>query len=334
MESVAMDESPGESVRVPDSVLRRDQERLDELERRKQAKESKSVSEEKSDYFSATFNVEKSAIEELLCKCEQTDHHKAVQMLDEAAVKSQQLQKFLNDSMIFLTQYQLRQAQANLQTLQSTLTQRRSQVMPKKKFTFRSRTTGAQPQSSTIPPSNKEKTTSVVDGSRTAVQCGFSNLHDQTLIKRSEHLQQRDVLLSHLTNCKVRLFGSPNTLHIKNVQNCQILSGPVSSSVYVDGCADSTLVLACQQLRTHNTTDTQVYLHVTSRAIIEDCTRVGFAPFNWVYDELDADFKASGLDPSRNNWTQVDDFNWLAAGTPSPNWTLIPESERTTVWEV
>ncbi|XP_062859788.1 tubulin-specific chaperone C [Trichomycterus rosablanca] len=338
METVAMDVSGSDSVKIPDSVLRRDQQRLEELERRKHAKESKTVSEEKSDHFSAAFNLEKSAIEELLLNCAQTDHQKAMQMLEEATVKSQQLQKFLNDSMMFLTQYELRQAQANLQKLQSSLAERRSEVMPKKKFAFRSRTTGASQQSATTPSVSEGKTmtdqnTSGVDGAITACQCGFSNIDNQVLIKRSEEIQQRDVLLSHLTNCKVRLFGSPNTLHIKNVQNCQILSGPVSSSVFIDECKDSTLVLACQQLRTHNTTDTQIYLHVTSRAIIEDCTRVGFAPFNWVYDELDADFKVSGLDPLRNNWTQVDDFNWLAAGTPSPNWTVIPESERASHWD-
>uniref|UniRef100_A0A0E9ULE2 Tubulin-specific chaperone C N-terminal domain-containing protein n=2 Tax=Anguilla TaxID=7935 RepID=A0A0E9ULE2_ANGAN len=33
----------------------------------------------------------------------------------------QQLQKFLNDSTVFLTQYELRQAQASLQKLQCSL---------------------------------------------------------------------------------------------------------------------------------------------------------------------------------------------------------------------
>ncbi|XP_026771227.2 tubulin-specific chaperone C [Pangasianodon hypophthalmus] len=338
MDGITTELCTSDAVKIPESVLRRDQARLEELERRKNAKESQTVSEEKISYFSASFSAEKAAIEELLSSCTQTDHQKATKVLEEATNKLQHLQKFLNDSTVFLTQYELRQAQESLQKLQGSIAEKRAEVMPKKKFAFRSRAAGASQQPA-LPPSSSEGKPradpglSVVDSAITTEQCGFSNAHNEVLIKQSEEIQNRDVLLSHLTNCKVRLYGSPSTLHIKNVKGCQILSGPVSSSVFVDECKDSTLVLACQQLRTHNTTSTQIYLHVTSRAIIEDCHGVSFAPFNWTYRELDDDFQVSGLDPKRNNWSQVDDFNWLAAGMPSPNWTVIPESERTSCWD-
>lgn len=327
-----------DAVKIPESVLRRDQARLEELERRKNAKESQAVLEEKICYFSATFSAEKAAIEELLINCPQTDHQKATKVLEDATNKIQHLQKFLNDSTAFLTQYELRQAQDSVQKLQGSIAEKRAEVMPKKKFTFRSRAAAASQQPPVTPSCSEEKAKehlgqSEVDTTVTAEHCGFSNVHNEVLIKQSEDIKQRDVLLSHLTNCKVRLYGSPSTLHIKNVRGCQILSGPVSSSILVDECKDSTLVLACQQLRTHNTTSTQVYLHVTSRAIIEDCQGVSFAPFNWTYHKLDDDFCVSGLDPKRNNWSQVDDFNWLAAGTPSPNWTVIPETERISCWD-
>lgn len=338
-----MDGSPtkpctDEAVKIPESVLRRDQARLEEIERRKNAKESQTVSEEKIGYFSATFGAEKAAIEELLLSCPQSDNQNATRVLEEATHKIQHLQKFLNDSTVFLTQYELRQAQESVQKLQSSLADKRAEVMPKKKFAFRSRAAGASqqpavPHSSSVGKPKEDPGHFVVDSAISAEQCGFSNAQNKVLIKRAKEVHQRDVLLSHLTNCKVRLYGSPSTLHIRNVRGCQILSGPVSSSVFVDECKESTLVLACQQLRTHNTTSTQIYLHVTSRAIIEDCHGVCFAPFNWTYRGVDDDFRVSGLDPKRNNWSEVDDFNWLAAGTPSPNWTVITESERTSCWD-
>lgn len=346
MDGLPAEVCPSDAVKIPERVLRRDQARLEEVERRKNAKKSQAVSEEKIGYFRATFSAEKANIEDLLSSCTQTDHQKAIKVLEEATKMIQHLQKFLNDSTVFLTHYELRQAQESLQKLQGSIAEKRAEVMPKKKFAFRSRTAGASQQPAVTPPSTEGKLEtdpgnsvvdsamdSAMDSAVTAEQFGFSNVQNEILIKHSEEIQQRDVLLSHLTNCKVRLYGSPSTLHIKNVRGCQILSGPVSSSVFVDECKDSTLVLACQQLRTHNTTSTQIYLHVTSRAIIEDCHGVSFAPFNWTYRKLDDDFQVSGLDPKRNNWTQVDDFNWLAAGTPSPNWAVIPESERTSSWD-
>lgn len=245
------------------------------------------------------------------------------------------LHKFLNDSVMFLTQYHLRRAQEALQKLQTSLAETREESLPKKKFAFRARTKESDKVSAleSDKPSLDGSGISKVDGTVASVQCGFSNMDSVHLTKTADEIQNRDVLLTHLTNCKVRLFGSPSTLHLKQIDSCEILSGPVSSSVFIDHCRNSTLAFPCQQLRTHNTTDTQVYLHVTSRAIIEDCRGVSFAPFSWSYPTLEEDFAVSGLDQDRNNWSQVDDFNWLAAGTPSPNWTVIPEVDRKTTWD-
>lgn len=324
------------AAKMKERLQKRNQARIEDAERRKEEKESRSVAEEKDKYFSETFNRERVCIEELLSDCSGADRAVVSQRLEEATAKTAQLQKFLNDSVLFLTQYELRQSQAALQKLQSSLAETREKALPKKKFAFRARTKAADkapaPDAAT-PAAAATAASGEVDGAAAAEQCGFSNMDNEVLTKTSEEIQKRDVLLTHLSSCKVRLFGSPSTLHLKHIDSCEILCGPVSSSVFVDQCKNSTLVFPCQQLRTHNTTDTQVYLHVTSRAIIEDCHGVSFAPFSWSYPTLEEDFSVSGLDRDRNNWDQVDDFNWLAAGTPSPNWTVISEADRKTNWD-
>ncbi|KAJ8418411.1 hypothetical protein AAFF_G00141200 [Aldrovandia affinis] len=335
------------AVKIPDRLLKRDQERVEAAERRKEVQESQTVTEEKSDYFSRGFNAEKAVIESLLSICSNLDRDKAPRVLEEVTLKIQQLQKFFNDSVVFLTQYELRQAQASLHTLQSTLDEKRDELLPKKKFAFRSRkaeTSNSKATPVSTDSSQHSKSDGgtqdarsaelhVADGNIGAEQCGITNVDSQTLTMSAEEIQQRDVLLTHLTNCKVRLLGSPSTLHIKHVRDCEILCGPVSSSIFVDHASGCTFAFPCQQLRTHNTTDTRVYLHVTSRAIVEDCSGVRFAPFNWSYPGIEADFELSGLDKDRNNWTLVDDFNWLAADTHSPNWAILPESERRSSWD-
>lgn len=326
------------ALKIQERLQTRHQARIEDAERRKEAKASHSVAEEKGEYFSSTFNSERASIEELLSSGSGADRAVLTQRLEEATVKTAQLQKFLNDSMAFLTPYDLRQAQAALQKLLTCLAETREEAMPKKKFAFRSRNKAAEkaPISDTASPQVVTTATAgstKLDGVVPSEQCGFSNMSSEVLTKTAEEIHKQDVLLTHLSNCKVRLFGSPSTLHLKHIDSCEILCGPVSSSVFIDHCKDSTLAIPCQQLRTHNTSDTQVYLHVTSRAIIEDCHGVSFAPFSWSYPTLEEDFGVSGLDQNRNNWDQVDDFNWLAAGTPSPNWTVIPEAERKTSWE-
>lgn len=278
-------------------------------------------------------------MEELLSACQGADRAVAAERLEQATEQTARLQKFLNDSVLFLTQYDLRQAQAALQRLQTALNEAREEALPKKKFAFRARTKATEKTTSTTTQLPKTDLTTTdgrgtkLDGEMEAEQCGFSNLSDANVSKAAEEIEKRDVLLSHLRNCRVKLFGSPSTLHLKHIDACEILCGPVSSSVFVDRCTNSVLAFPCQQLRTHNTTDTKVYLQVTSRAIIEDCRGVAFAPFTWSYPGLEADFQVSGLDRSRNNWRDVDDFNWLAAGMPSPNWTVIPEEDRREEWD-
>ena len=106
--------------------------------------------------------------------------------------------------------------------------------------------------------------------------------------------------------------------------NSRIFCGPVSRSIFVNDCLDSELHLACQQLRIHTTINTKFHIHVTSKAIIEDCEELGFAPYDfYVYEGLDADYQQSGLSRETNNWKDVDDFNWLKLDEPSPNWYLI-----------
>ncbi|XP_060950995.1 tubulin-specific chaperone C [Limanda limanda] len=335
-----------DGAKIQERIQKRNQERLDGVERRKEEKETRSVPEEKTEYFSRTFQAELACIEELLSRCSGEDRAEVVRRLEETTTRTAQLQKFVNDSVMFLTQYELRRSQAALQKLQSSISEARDKAMPKKKFAFRARTQDTAPPGAAPPALSGE-----VDGGGGASetsppgaatpaesgpapeQCGFSNRDGEVLTKTAEEIHQGDVLLTHLSNCRVRLFGSPSTLHLKHIDRCQILCGPVSTSVFVDHCRNSTLAFPCQQLRTHNTTDTQVYLHVTCRAIIEDCHGVGVAPLSWSYPTMDADYQVSGLDRDRNNWSQVDDFNWLAFRTPSPNWSVIPEADRKTSWD-
>lgn len=324
--------SPRDLSLVPERLQRREQERQMEVERRKQKRQDQEVEEEKSGFFAAAFARERAAAEELL------QGEASAERLEEAANRLQALRKLLNDSVLFLAAYDLRQGQAALAQLQAVLTERRQELQPKKRFAFKARKkdaagtaqVDAAPVTSAAPspPLTKE------EGSPgTSWACGFSNLESQDLEKRAEELHQRDILLSDLINCTVTLYGNPNTLRLAKAHGCKVLCGPVTTSVFLEDCRDCILAVACQQLRVHTTKDTRIFLQVTSRAIVEDCSGIQFAPYIWSYPGIDKDFQDSGLDRSKNNWNQVDDFNWLAQNVPSPNWSILPEEDRDIQWD-
>lgn len=180
------DSGPSESgIKIPDRMLKREQDRLEGVERKKEAKNSQSVTEEKSGFFTTTFSSERATIEELLEGCSgATDRALATQTLEEVTTKTQLLQKFLNDSMVFLPQYELRQAQAALQKLQNSLAEKRDEILPKKKFAFRSRAANAPKVDPPAPPVKpKDSGRTKVDGAIShPEQCGFSHFEAQVTV--------------------------------------------------------------------------------------------------------------------------------------------------------
>ncbi|KAM9609355.1 tubulin-specific chaperone C [Morphnus guianensis] len=319
------------AVVLPERLQRREAERQQGVERQRQKKEAQAVKEEQSEFFVAAFAREREAVEALL----------AAGPLEEAAARLQGLQKLLTESVRFLAPYEVRQGQEAVARLQGDLAARRQQLQPKKKFAFRALKREAAAGSEPRPAEPARAATAAPAPGHGPAEgepggpplCGFSGAEGEELELGPAELLQRDVVLAGLRGCRVRLRGNANTLRVRDCRGCTVLCGPVSTSVLVDGCSDCLLVLACQQLRTHRTRDSRFYVQVTSRAVIEDCATVSFAPYTWSYPGIERDFESSGLDRNRNNWNLVDDFDWLATDKPSPNWSLIPEQERISCWD-
>ncbi|NXT26911.1 TBCC protein, partial [Syrrhaptes paradoxus] len=324
-------EAAAAAVVLPERLQRREAERQQGVEQQRQKKKAQVVKEEQSEFFVAAFAQEREAVEALL----------VAGLLEEAAARLQGLQKLLTESVRFLAPYEVRQGQETVARLQVDLAAQRQRLQPKKKFAFRALKKEAAPGSEPRPaeparPAAAEPAPGhgLAEGESDGPPlCGFSGAEDEELELGPAELLQRDVVLSELRGCRVRLRGNANTLRVRDCRGCTVLCGPISTSAVVDGCSDCLLVLACQQLRTHRTRDSQFYVQVTSRAVIEDCTKVSFAPYSWSYAGIEKDFESSGLDRNKNNWNLVDDFNWLATDKPSPNWSLIPEQERISFWD-
>ncbi|EDV22547.1 uncharacterized protein TRIADDRAFT_28704 [Trichoplax adhaerens] len=325
--------------------------RLDRLQEKRQAKVDKqrqgkddNVAVQDSVYeFSTRFQHEKRSIEEMLDQCSSMESKSIPDQLDSVAIAMEKLEKFVGDSSQFIPSFTLRQAQENLNKLRNHIETTREQYMPKKKFAFKSRKKVAASK-----PLLSSSTTATQDDTRKIIQakdqdsmdtgalarrlCDYSNQENQTLEITTDEISSKDVKLSQLKNCTVRIQGYPSALQIDHLQNCTILSGPVSSSVFVDRCHDCKIVVACQQLRIHSSTDIHFYIGVTSRAIIEDCTRFMFTSYNWSYPSIEQHFTAANLDKNSLSSSAIDDFNWLRIDQPSPNWSVLPEEDKIQNW--
>ncbi|GAW17713.1 hypothetical protein ANO14919_071790 [Xylariales sp. No.14919] len=139
--------------------------------------------------------------------------------------------------------------------------------------------------------------------------------------------------LTNLERCIVDMTlptstGAPFAgLALKNIKHSLIIAGHVAGPAHITGIEDSIVVVAARQVRMHDCKNVQVYLHCTSHPIIEDCSRMAFAPLPTFYAN-------ESTTTETNQWDKVDDFKWLK-DTASPNWSVLAEESRVLddVWE-
>jgi len=139
--------------------------------------------------------------------------------------------------------------------------------------------------------------------------------------------------LTDLRDCIVDMSvptaeGSPFPgLALKNISNSLIVAGRVTGPVHITNVTNSILVMTAHQVRIHECSNVDIYLHCSSHPIIEDCTGMRFAP-------LPEHYTTGAERATENQWNQVDDFKWLKAGH-SPNWTILSNSQTLSpeVWK-
>ncbi|XP_044254512.1 tubulin-specific chaperone C [Tribolium madens] len=310
-------------------IAQRDYERKLGLQKQKETKDSLSAGNEKLAFFNETFTNKRQHIENSLTQSSNLDKTALPQHFDTISKEILLLQKYVANSNIFLRSYDIKKCHESLQELTNKLKELEDTLLPKKKFGFKNK---PNPK----PPQQKPEKDEVDFQTKTITKelCGFFNKTGETLIMKGDEIFKKDVTVEKLENCVVKFPGSPSTLHLNQMKNCHVFTGPVSTSIFAENCTNCTLVIACQQLRLHASCNVNIYLHVTSRAIMEDCHDIFLAPYNWNYDNIESDFKESGFDKNTNNWKCVDDFNWLYVERQSPNWSLMNEEKRVKNWNL
>jgi hypothetical protein len=237
------------------------------------------------------------------------------------------LHKSLSSFTPLLIPYEVKRSKNALSEAKEKLSDIENKLLPKKKFGFKS----------------KGNVKCVIKGEKKPVTLTSNGTkHDEPVIVRENetiHMSREDVAgkevqLANLSGCTVIIEGSPKALNLTSLRDCVIASGPVTTSVLLYNMTNCVLGVACQQLRVHNASHSRFFVHVTAPIVIEDSKNVKFGPYNFYYPGFEEDFKSSGLKEELNSWNCINDFNWLVSGKPSPNWSIMPDDERSYTWPI
>jgi hypothetical protein len=261
------------------------------------------------------------------------------------------LQKLVADSSFYLPTYTMQSAQATVTKLKEEVETAMSDLLPKRKFSFRGKSTttttasfqGIQHEQNAVVNNSfqgiQDKQDAVVNNSSPGIQDkqddalnpsfqGIQDMQDAVLVRDAKDLEEdREFRLSNLSNCRVYLQGKFTTLYVNKLRNCHVYAGPVTGSVLIEEVQGSLFMLASHQIRIHSTTATDFYLRVRSRPIVEYTKDVRFAPYAFHYSGIEKDLQAANLMEETGLWESVDDFRWLRA-VQSPNWSVLPSDQR------
>jgi len=303
---------------------------LQKLDARKEERENKKKKTDHValsvlvDQFTSEFNQKCKHIDALISQVEKAPGDQREALFLEIKQSINTAQQFIADNSGMLPAYDMAFNKERLGKLSDKFREVQEQFGEKKKFKLRRGPKSDKPAKEKKAADDKSSQRGPVAKDAVPLDGGVvvSGETGKELTLKSE-VNLKDVNMSNLTNCTVHIYGSPSTVHLSNLTGCKLYLGPVQTSIFLDACVESEFHIACQQLRAHNSTNCKIYIHVTSRSIIEDCTGMQFAPYDFTYDGIDEDYKVSTLSRDVNNWKSVDDFNWLASNEQSPNWSLM-----------
>mmetsp|Transcript_22061 Transcript_22061/g.33691 ORF Transcript_22061/g.33691 Transcript_22061/m.33691 type:complete len:403 (+) Transcript_22061:141-1349(+) len=280
--------------------------------------------------------------------------HQAEERLDAIHALVRDLQLGASKSLSIKTTADERKLQDSMQLLFQEVEDARKVVIPRKKFAFKNKRDNPSTKASAaidgpkaVDESHEKPLGSAVDTTKVEsadkrhdyFQREFadkSNCHivydaldtnDTTSDGDDSGCNNNHFRLRRINNCVVVLKQSFGALRIQDINDCTIYCGPVEGSVYVENCKNCTIFLAAQQLRIHDTSGVDFYVHLVSGPIIENCSGVRFGEYKLLsYSGLDEQMKKCGLSETTNCYADVKDFKWHKA-RKSPNWNIIGEEE-------
>jgi len=213
----------------------REEERLKLASKRKEENEQSASQTENLTFFMKTLTSNVCLIKEGLALASQIPKENLNVHFDSLSVKLGETQKFVTDSAIFLSSYDLAQKQLQLNDLQVEIATCRDKLMPKKKFAFKNKkkpvdsekvptAVSSQGNASNVthPMSIQSKYDIAVNEHR------IRNVCDQTIIVTADTIADKDVIISSANNCTIKIKGVPTAMHITDLVDCTVLCGPCS----------------------------------------------------------------------------------------------------------
>lgn len=313
---------------ILERINKRNKDRQNYIDVKLEMRNKENLDLEGIDYFSQTFGDRSKEIKANInnVMVSKPEGPELLRVLSTVTVEIQELQRYLSNSTIFLPDYKIKASQNVINEISALADAARQKLMPKKKFGFNSKKVAPKVVvNPKVIAADKVDLSEKSSISASVFTWTLSNKSNEYIILTLDEVNGKDITISNVKNCFIEIQGHAGSVQISGMENSTFLCGPIARSLFAENCKNSSFAVACQQMRLHSSLCCRLYLHVTCRAIIEDCTKIDIGSYNYTYPMIDCDFDKASLDKSKNNYTDIADFNWLSPDVHSPNWQMIDE---------
>jgi len=316
-------------------------EREAEQQRREEAKKAEADPAQNVDAFHSKFKTLMAevddSIEQVRRRFEEKDDALTREVLanEMNRLKSvvDQMQADLAAATLFLASYDVRSCTDHIKRCTASIDVARTTLAPRKKFSFKDK---KRTRKENVETQLKERQPSVSaqqlleklaleQAGQEAVIC--DRVGETIWVEKGAESQ--DVRFSNLQDCTVEILHCTGAVRFLNLKRCKLYVGPISGSAFFQNCENCIFMVASRQVRIHDSTSCDFYLHILSRPILEHCSGLRFSPYLLSYPSLQSHLEEAGLNrqDAKENWKDVDDFRWLRQ-QQSPNWSILPGTGR------
>ncbi|KAF9346646.1 hypothetical protein BGX26_001836 [Mortierella sp. AD094] len=262
--------------------------------------------------FRAIFDSEKQSIEREMLELTAVPLTEIQAAIDNLFRRVYALQDFVTKTFIFLLPFDARIYLETVKAISERLSGLRRKLIPKPKFSFKSRKVLG-PITPSSRPLKKLSQNVTFTSANQSLHMKFENRTGEHLF--IEMLQPSASIEVEVEN--IYLGGVP-----VDISSLQYQGG--NRDVVLTNLTECTVNLS----RMYNSANMDIYLHVTNEPTIEGCTDMRFAPYPYqgIFpvnpDRLVRLFSSAHLNPHVNQYNHVKDSNWLRQRN-SPNWRLL-----------
>jgi len=279
-------------------------------------REASTVCEEESpENFWHNFNTEKNEIEKELKETVSTK----LEDIQNLENRVRSLSASITPATSWLSAFDVKRATREAKEIDDKISLIKKKIAPRKKFGFSKRINTTNSGSRQHKDTEENKKSDILQ-KLMSERVGFFHQKDVVLCWEQSSTQ---VHLEELEDCIIFIPCNLTGLRMRSLKRCFVFACCVEGPAYVQDVSESQIRLVSRQLRIHNTTKTDFYVHLSTGPIIEDCHTLHFAKYalSWSSQNWQSTIN---LPLKTDAWSHVSDFKWLRPEA-SPNWSLLSD---------